>query len=78
MLFSIKAKYYYRENYLYVIAKYELDSKRIEYIKSIGLVPKSEYKMSPVDFGNTGVVNLYMNWSNGLHQMFQINHGLKQ
>ena len=75
MLFSIKAKYYYRENYHYVIAKDELDSKRIEYIKSIGLVPKSEYKISPVDFANTGVVSLNMNWSNGLHQFLQIKHG---
>ena len=40
-------------------------------------VPKSQYKISPVDFANTGVVSLNMNWSNGLHQFLQIKHGLK-
>ena len=42
---AYQAKNYYRENYNYVIAKDEFDSKRIEYIKNIGLVPKSEYKL---------------------------------
>ena len=70
-------KYYYKENYHYVIAKEEDDSKRIEYIKNMGFVPKSEYKISPVNFANTGVVSLNMNWSNGLHQFLQIKHGLK-
>ena len=43
----------------------------------MGFVPKSEYKISPVDFANTGVVSLNMNWSNGLHQFLQNKHGLK-
>ena len=34
----------------------------------MGFVLKSEYKISPVDFANTGVVSLNMNWLNGLHQ----------
>ena len=58
-------------------SKEEDDSKRIEYIKSMGFIPKSEYKISPIDFANTGIVSLNMNWLNGLHQFLQIKHGLK-
>ena len=43
----------------------------------MGSILKSEYKISPVDFSNIGVVSLNMNWSNGLHQFLQIKHGLK-
>ena len=39
-------------------------------------VPRHTYLISPVDYANTGVVNLHMNWSNGLTQFLQIKHGL--
>ena len=48
----------------------------MEYLKSRGFVPKQKYKISPVDFSNTGVFSLNMNWSNGFHQFLQIKHGL--
>ena len=34
-------------------------------------------KISPVDYKNTGVINLNMTWSNGLHQFLQLKHGVK-
>ena len=34
-------------------------------------------KISPVDYKNTGVINLRMQWSNGLHQFLQLKHGVK-
>ena len=34
-------------------------------------------KISPVDYKNTGVINLKMQWSNGLHQFLQLKHGVK-
>ena len=76
--FKVKFKnIIYKENYNYVIAKEEDDSKRIEYIKSMGFIIKFEYKISPVNFSNIDVVSLNMNCSNGLHQFIQIKHGLK-
>ncbi len=34
-------------------------------------------KISPVDYKNTGVVNINMQWSNGLHQFLQLKHGVR-
>lgn len=34
-------------------------------------------KISPVDYKNTGVINLRIQWSNGLHQFLQLKHGVK-
>jgi preprotein translocase subunit SecA len=34
-------------------------------------------KIAPVDYENTGVVHLRMQWSNGLHQFLQLKHGVK-
>ena len=34
-------------------------------------------KISPVDYKNTGVINLRMQWNNGLHQFLQLKHGVK-
>lgn len=34
-------------------------------------------KISLVDYKNTGVINLRIQWSNGLHQFLQLKHGVK-
>ena len=34
-------------------------------------------KISPVDYKNTGVINLRIQWSNGLHQFLELKHGVK-
>ena len=34
-------------------------------------------KICPVDYQNTGVIHLNMNWGNGLHQFLQLKHGVK-
>ena len=54
---AYQVKYYYRENYHYVFAKEENDPERMKYLKSMGFVPKLKYKISPVDFANTGVMD---------------------
>ena len=33
--------------------------------------------IAPVDYENTGVVHLRMQWSNGIHQFLQLKHGVK-
>ncbi|CAF3552426.1 unnamed protein product [Rotaria socialis] len=42
----------------------------IHYVVHAGLI-------KPVDYYSTGVVQSFSNWSDGLHQFFQIKHGLK-
>ena len=42
-----------------------------------GYIPKENYTIAPVDFSNTGVVELKFSWSDGLSQFLQIKHGLK-
>ena len=73
---AYKAKHYQRENIDYVIAKDELPPKIIKKLKSHGIKVKDKYRISPVDYQNTGVVNLHMVWSDGLSQFLQIKHGL--
>ena len=34
-------------------------------------------KICPVDYENTGVIHLNMNWGDGLHQFLQLKHGVK-
>ena len=45
-------------------------------MKNIGIKIKDKYRISPVDYQNTGVINLHMVWSDGLSQFLQIKHGL--
>ena len=70
------AKHYYKENYHYVIAKEENEDMDNHLIEE-GFTPRHNYLISPVDYANTGVVSLHMQWSNGLSQMLQVKHGLK-
>ena len=72
---AFTAKHYYKENYHYVIAKEE-NSKLNDFLKSKGFTVRDKYLISPVDFSNTGVVDLHMKWSDGLTQFLQIKHGL--
>ena len=46
-------------------------------LKENGFIPRHNYLISPVDYANTGVVSLHMQWNNALSQMLQIKHGLK-
>ena len=73
---AYKAKHYLKENVDYVIAKDELSPKVIKKLKNIGIKIKDKYRISPVDYQNTGVINLHMVWSDGLSQFLQIKHGL--
>ena len=69
------AKHRCKENYHYVIAKEE-NNKLNDFLKSKGYTVRDKYLISPVDFSNTGVVDLHMKWSDGLTQFLQIKHGL--
>ena len=72
---AFMAKHHYKENYHYVIAKEE-NNKLNDFLKSKGYTVRDKYLISPVDFSNTGVVDLHMKWSDGLTQFLQIKHGL--
>jgi len=71
------AKHYYKENYHYIIAKDKLDEPFKNTLERSGHIPKENYTIAPVDFSNTGVVELKSSWSDGLSQFLQIKHGLK-
>ena len=73
---AFQAKHYFKENYHYVIAK-EKDEGMDNLLKENGFIPRHNYLISPVDYANTGVVSLHMQWNNALSQMLQIKHGLK-
>ena len=74
---AYEAKHYYKENYHYVIGKDKLDDKQKKLLEKRGYIPEEYYRIAPVDFSNTGVVELHMSWSDGLSQFLQIKHGLK-
>ncbi len=59
---AVTAKYYYTENKSYIIAKSRRDNEKT---------------IAPVDYQNTGVVQVSTTWNNGLHQFLQLKHGLK-
>lgn len=71
------AKHYYKENYHYIIAKDNLDEPFKNTLQKSGYIPKENFTIAPVDFSNTGVVELKSSWSDGLSQFLQIKHGLK-
>ena len=56
---AFAAKYYYKENYHYVIAKEE-NKDMDDYLREKGFVPRQNSLISPVDYANTGVVSLHM------------------
>ena len=74
---AYEARHYYRSNYHYVISKDKINNKMKKNMEVYGFKPEEEYLIAPVDFPNSGVVELHMNWSNGLSQFLQIKHGLK-
>ncbi|WPY00121.1 SecA-like and tetratricopeptide repeat-containing domain protein (plasmid) [Candidatus Megaera polyxenophila] len=59
---AYRAKHSYNEKEDYVIAKSRRDGENV---------------IAPVDYQNTGVVQVSTTWNNGLHQFLQIKHGLK-
>lgn len=59
---AYRAKHCYSEKEDYVIAKSRRDQENV---------------IAPVDYQNTGVVQVSTTWNNGLHQFLQIKHGLK-
>ena len=65
-----------KEKIDYVITKDELPEKVKKKLKMQNINVKDTYRISPVDFNNTGVFNLYMVWSNGLSQFHKIKQGL--
>ena len=71
------ARYYYRNNYHYVISKDKINNEMKKFMEDYGFNPEEEYLIAPVDFPNSGVIELHMNWSNGLTQFLQIKHGLR-
>ena len=73
---AYNAKHYRKENIDYVIAKDEVSPNLKNQLKLCGLNLREKYRISPVDYSITGVVNLHMVWSDGLTQFLQIKHGL--
>ena len=74
---AYEAKHYYKENYHYVVGKDKMDESYKKSLEKSGYIPEEYYRIAPVDFSNTGVVELHMTWSDGLSQFLQIKHGLK-
>lgn len=70
---AYKARNIIIENKDYVVAKNKVDKTTKKILRKEGFFKKVEYQISPVDFENTGVVNLNMNWSDGFINFFKLN-----